>query len=228
MTISILAWDPRARRVQAAATSATAPDVLFPATHSMLALQGLSDPAARAAARHLAPALDAGESFGQISGMLHRACAPMDQRQYHLMDRYGRALQFTGPRVRDAAHARRAAGISVVGNDLRDARSVDRAFEHVQQCRAALQLRKNGDLAACVREGAELAARHEGWAHVVALSPTERASSSSSAGQGQPPGAPRPPHALDPRRRPMQTPQMTLSSHRPTRASSPAPPPRSP
>ena len=222
MTISILAWDPRARRVQAAATSATAPDVLFPATHSMLALQGLSDPAARAAARHLAPALDAGESFGQISGMLHRACAPMDQRQYHLMDRYGRALQFTGPRVRDAAHARRAAGISVVGNDLRDPRSVDRAFEHVQLCRA-VELRENGDLAACVREGAELAARHEGWAHVVALSPTERAS--SSAGQGRPPGPPRPPHALDPRRRPMQK---TLSSHRPTRASSPAPPPRSP
>lgn len=213
MTISILAWDPRARRVQGAATSSTLPDVLFPAAHSMLVLQGLSDPVARATARYLAPTLDAGESFGNISGILHRACAPMDQRQYHLMDRYGRSLQFTGPRVRDAAHARRATGISVMGNDLRDPRSVDRVFEHVQKCHS--NLRDGDDLATCVREGAELAARHEGWAHVVALSPTSLPPPSSSSGKSSPR-----------HHRPRQTTQQSFRP--PPHASSPAPPPRSP
>ena len=166
MTISILAWDPLARRVQAAATSATPPEVLFAAAQSALALQGMSDPAARAVARRLAPALDLGASVGRISGLLHRGCAAMEQRQYHLMARHGRALQFTGPRVRGAAHARQAPGISVMGNDLRDARSVDAAFDHVARCAPAARL------ATCVREAADLAARREGWAHVVVSPPT--------------------------------------------------------
>ena len=74
MTVSILAWDPDEGTVHAAATSATAPDVLFAGESGALALQGLSDPAARAVARQLVPALDAG--------------LPLQSLGAHLRDRF--------------------------------------------------------------------------------------------------------------------------------------------